>query len=297
MTLHQALSSLDIPMPEKLFSAIPAALQELTADQFTPGMFSSLRKAVEQYAGEISFTARIDAAREINECCDAFFNDTFSKACRLEHVFDSTEMDILLVKELQGGSDESRYNQSQMDRAVRFGMSTNAMQARIHALEAGKEILGHYVKIDIAGRGRTAYDNTIHPVFLALNLKEAYLLTVEIRKAFQGTPFEPLSVDISSDVYSQLSSYARDSLQAHIRDAGLDYQEAAPGELIGMREEIHDVIYFLKSGEPCILQLSDGRSFTGTLRTIKNGLVLESSDGSSVTLPEAPEDFFVSPVK
>ena len=130
-----------------------------------------------------------------------------------------------------------------------------------------------------------------------LSLKEAYLLTVEIRKTFQGTPFEPLSVDISSDVYSQLSSYARDSLQAHIRDAGLDYQEAAPGELIGMREEIHDVIYFLKSGEPCVLQLSDGRSFTGTLRTIKNGLVLESSDGSSVPLPEDTEDFFVSPAR
>lgn len=297
MTLLQALSSLDIPMPEKLSMAIPAALRDLTADQFTAAMFSSLQKFIEQYARELSFTARLDAAREINECCDAFFNSVFSKVCRLERIFDSTEMDILLIKELQGGSDESRYNQSQANRAERFGMSTNAMQARIHMLEAGKEILGHYVKIDIAGRGRTAYDNTIHPVFLPLNLKEAYFLTVEMPKAFKGTPFEQLIHDLSSDIYAQLSSYARDSLMPHIRDAGLDYKEVAPGEMINVRQEKYDAVYFLKSGEPCALHLLDGRTVIGTLRSITNGLLLESSDGSSVLLPENADDFSLSPVK
>ena len=297
MTLLQALSELNIPGKEKLISAIPQDLCDCCAVQFTPAMFSSLQKAVEHYAGEIPYTARIIAAREINKCCDAFFDYTFSKVCRLERIFDSTEMDILLIKELQGGSDESRYSQSQADRAEQFGMSTNAMQARIHALEEGKEILGHYVRINIAGRGRAAYDNTIHPVFLALNLKEAYFMTVEMEKAFKGTPFEQISKDIATDIYSQLSDYAQEGLQAHIRENGLCFQEMNPGELIPLREEKHDAVFFLKSGEPCVLHLADGRSFIGRVRLITNELVLETSDGSIVPLPEDEDCFFLMRVK
>ena len=297
MTLLQALSELDIPKKEKLMSAIPRDLCGLCADQFTPAMFSALQRTVERYAGEIPYTARISAAREINKCCDAFFDYTFSKVCRLERVFDSTEMDILLIKELQGGNDESRYSQSQADRAEQFGMSTNAIQNRIHSLEDGKEILGHYVKINIAGRGRTAYDNTIHPVFLALNLKEVYFMTVEMQKAFKGTPFEQISKDISADIYHQLSDYAQEGLQPHIRENGLHYQESSSDELIPLREEKHDAVYFLKSGELCVLHLADGRSFKGILRSITNELVLETADGSIVPLPEDEDCFFLTPAK
>ena len=285
MTLQQAIASLDIPMPDKLLSAIPADLSEKNAEQFSPAMFKKLQSAVENYAKGIAFNARLYAARELNECCDAFFNDAFSKVCRLERVFDRTELDVLLLKELQGGSDDSLYNQSQADRGVQFGMSTNAVQARIHSLEDGKEILGHYVKIGIAGRARTAYDNTIHPVFLALNLKEAYFLTVELRKAYAGTPYEELVTSLANDIYSQLSDYAKRKLQPHLESANLEYHPIEPGALIEPRMETYDAIFFLKSEIPCRLILEDGSSYVGTVQLGSSGFVLETADGTFVTLP------------
>ena len=285
MTLQQAMASMDIPMPDKLLSAIPADLSEKSAEQFSPAMFTKLQSAVENYAKGIAYNARLYAARELNECCDAFFNNAFSKVCRLERVFDRTELDVLLLKELQGGSDASLYNQSQADRGVQFGMSTNAVQARIHSLEDGKEILGHYVKIDIAGRARTAYDNTIHPVFLALNLKDAYFLTVELRKAYAGTPYEKLATSLADDIYSQLSDYAKRKLQPHLESAHLAYPLSESGAMIEPRMETYDAIFFLKSGMPCKLILEDGSSYVGTVQTGTNGFVLETADGTLVTLP------------
>ena len=285
MTLRQALSPLDIPMSDKLFSLIPSELSEKQADQFSPALFKKLQSAVENYAKGIAYDARLYAARELNECCDAFFNDSFSKVCRLERVFDRTELDILLLKELQGGSDDSLYNLSQADRGVQFGMSTNAVQTRIHSLEDGKEILGHYVKIGIAGRARAAYDNTIHPVFLALNLKEAYFLTVELRKAYTGTPYEELVTSLSDDIYSQLSDYARGKLKPHIENANLEYTPIEPGALIEPRTETLDAIFFLKSGIPCKLLLEDGSSYVGTVRAGADGFVLETADHTCVTIP------------
>ncbi len=146
MTLQQAVSSMDNPVFDRLIPIIPNEMLGKCAEQFTSEMFSSLRKGIEQYVRGTAYTARIDVAREINAFFDSFFHNDFPKACRLERIFDNTEMDILLLRELQGGSDASRYSYSQESRADRFGMSTNAMQARIHSLERGKEILGHYVK-------------------------------------------------------------------------------------------------------------------------------------------------------
>ena len=296
MLLRETLTELCFTGMDRLLRCIPAELLECDANQFTPARFTMLQKTVENHARSIPFTTRIEFAREINDTCDAFFNYTFAKVCRLDRVFDNTEMDILLLKELQGGSDDTLYDQSQADRAARFGMSTNAMQARIHSLEAGKEILGHHVKIKIDGRGRAAYDNTIHPVFLTLNLKEAYMLTVGMRKAFSGTPFENLSVEVSSDIYAQLSEYARSVLQPHIEEARLGFKAVQPGSFIDTRSESYDAIYFLKSCQPCVLCLLDGTAYTGTIRMADSGFILVAADGTSVKLPENTATYTLEPL-
>ena len=296
MPLRDALAELSFAGMDRLIRSIPAELLDCDAEHFTPALFSTMQKAVENHARSIPFTIRIEFAREINDACDAFFNFTFAKVCRLDRVFDNTEMDILLLKELQGGSDESLYYQSQSDRAARFGMSTNAMQARIHALEDGKEILGHHVKIRIDGRGRAAYDNTIHPVFLTLNLKEAYMLTVAMRKAFSGTPFEDLSVDVSSDIYAQLSEYAHSILQPHIEEAGLEYKTIQPCSLVNTRSENHDAIYFLKSCQPCVLRLLNGTAYTRNIQIKDDGFILAATDGTIIKLPENTATYTLEPL-
>lgn len=297
MILREALSSADSLVLKKLLFFVPEELLNTATDQYTTESFKALRKAVEKYARGLSFSARIKEVREINEFCDDYFNYAFPKACRLEQVFDNTEMDILLLKELQGGSDTPRYYQTQAERASQFGMSTNALQTRIHALEEGKGILGHYVKIEIDGRGRTAYDNTIHPVFCALNLKEAYFLTVELRRAFKGTPFEQLANDISADVYKQLSEYARTRLRPQIEEAGQEFEEGSTDALIDLREESRDAIFFLKSGIPCVLQLINGESYIGRIRSGDSGLELEDSAGHCIALPKDSRNYTLKPVE
>lgn len=288
MLFREALESMDNADARALAALLPTIILDSSTDQFTLSMFHELQKASEKYARNVPYTARIGFSRELNDVCDAFFAGAFGKVCRVDRIFDNTEMDILLLKELQGGSDESLYNKSQADRAVSFGMSTNAMQSRIHALEDGKEILGHHVKINIAGRRRTAYDDTIHPVFLTLNLKEAYFMTVEMRKAFAGTPFEGLSEDISTDIYSQLTDYARSVLQSHIEEAGIEYDIPRLNALTNRRPETHDAVYYLKSQELCLLLLPDGTTYTGRIRIDGNEEILLTTEGAKITLPDSP---------
>lgn len=291
MILREALNELTQTDKTSLFKNIPADLLNTEPEQFTPALFSALQKAIEKYANHIPFTSRIGCAREINEACDSFFSSTFAKVCRLDRIFDNTEMDILLLKELQGGSNEALYNQTQADRAERFGMSTNAIQARIHALEDGKEVLGHHVKINIDGRGRAAYDNTIHPIFLTLNLKEVYLLTVAMRQVFAGTAFQNLSVSVSSDIYNQLSEYARSILKPHIDEAGIEYEIPSSDKLIDIRTENRDAIYYLKSSEPCRLKLLDGTAYFGKIK-VENGFpVFVTEDGEILPLPNNPDTY------
>lgn len=130
MRLQEALNELSVPGKAGLLCTLPVELLNTETERFTATTFTSLQKAVEKYAIKIPFTARIEFAKEINDAFDAIFNCAFSKVCRIDRIFDNTEMDILLLKELQGGSSESLYEQTQADRAERFGVSTNAIPCR-----------------------------------------------------------------------------------------------------------------------------------------------------------------------
>ena len=116
-------------------------------------------------------------------------------------------------------------------------------------------------------------------------MKEAYFLTVELRKAYVGTPYEELVTSLSDDIYSQLSNYARGKLKPHIENANLEYTPNEPGALIEPRTETLDAIFFLKSGIPCKLLLEDGSSYVGTVRAGADGFVLETADQTCVTIP------------
>ena len=255
-----------------------------TVSSYTDDQFSELRESVEGYVRTILYTSRIRYATEINSYLETFFNGRFSQVCRLNSVLNSTEIDILLLKALQAGSNESLYANSQADRADQFGMSVNAIQSRIHALEDGKDILGHRVQIHIAGRGQSAYDNTIHPIFLTLNLQEVFLMTVRLKQVFSGTTFEKLADGIVGDIYSQLSDYAKDILQPHTAGLGLEAQDTQ--KPTAYRPEQMDIVYYLKSGDPCRLFTLDGTEYSGRVECRDNDFFLLTSSGNCIPIPD-----------
>ena len=284
MTLREVFLDSEQHSIRELIDHVGPQLLDRTASSYTDDYFTELREAVEGYVRTILYTSRIRYATEINKHFDTFFNGRFSQLCRLNSVLNSTEIDILLLKALQGGSNESLYANSQADRADQFGMSVNAIHSRIHALEDGKDILGHRVQIHIAGRGQTAYDNTIHPIFLTLNLQEVFLLTVRLKQVFSGTTFEKLADGIANDIYSQMSDYAKDILQPHTAGQGFETQDTK--EPTAYRPEQRDIVYYLKSGDPCRLITLDGTEYTGKVEYRDNNFFLLSSSGKRIPIPD-----------
>ncbi len=286
MTLKEALIGADDRYAFGAVRVVPADMLCLRSSEFTLETYKALRSLLEGYVRSVGFMARLEAVKSLNGVCGAFFSDRFPKLCRVEKVFDSTELDILLLKELQGGSDDALYEKTQADRADAFDMSVNAIQARIHALEDGKEILGHVAKIQIDGRGRAAYDNTIHPVFLTLNLKEANFLTVVLKQAFAGTPSENTANDISNDIYSQLSDYAKEIIDRNASEKGMTFASNDPAEKLPYRSESKDMLYFLKSGERCLVQMPDGTAYSGHIKLNGTGFIMLTDDGAEILLSE-----------
>ena len=287
-SLKQHLETSDIPAVRQAVSFIPPHLLSREASAFLPAHYNELQHALDAYARSISFLGRLAVCKDINEHLGAFFGSAFdrSKPCRLEKVFDSNEIDILLLKLLHGGSNGDLYNFSQADRAEQLGTSINALQSRIHALEDGKEILGHEIKVRTGGRGRVAYDDTVHPVFLALNMKEVYFLTIALQQLSQDSPYSDLALSVSNDIYTQLSDYAKSIIDAHAAEKGIELSASDIMHPIAYRTETHDFLYYLKSGQRCILRLLDGTSFTGTIKDDGECFFLETADGSRIPVPE-----------
>lgn len=284
MTLRDGLLQSGQHIVRQFAEHIRSDLLDQTAVSYTDDLYSKLRESIEDYVRTIHYAARIEYVIEINGFADTFFGGRFQNVCRINNVLNSTEIDILLLKALQAGSDASLYPNSQAERAEQFGMSVNAIQSRIHALEDGKDILGHHVQIRIAGRGQTAYDNTIHPVFLTLNLQEVFFLTVRLKQAFDGTEYAKIADNLANDVYSQLSDYAKGVLKPHTAD--LVFETNDIHEPVPYRQEQKDVIYYLKSGERCRLITLSGTEYTGKVVCQDNDLILLTSCGERISIPE-----------
>lgn len=288
ISLRQHIEESDIAAVRNAAAAIPQHLLELPVSDYQPFHYQELQRALDAYARSISFLGRLSVCKDINQHLDAFFGSSFerSKPCRLEKIFDSNEIDILLLKLLHGRNQDKLYDFSQADRAEQLGTSINAIQTRIHALEDGKEILGHQVQVRTGGRGRVAYDDTIHPVFLTLNMKEVYFLTIALQQLSQGTPFARLAQGLSNDIYTQLSDYAKSFIDNHAAEKAITLSSSDPMQPIHYRTEVHDLLYYLKSGQRCTMRLLNGNSFTGTVKDDGSCFYLESADGVRTIFPE-----------
>lgn len=93
-----------------------------------------------------------------------------------------------------------------------YNISSKTLKTDLNELENGTEFLGQCIKINLEmnrSDGSVGYKSTVHPVFLALNMMEAYALTAGLKKISQGTAYEHIFNDIADSIYSQLSPYGQ----------------------------------------------------------------------------------------
>ena len=244
-----------------------------------------LRKAAEDFICTICFSRRLYASKSVNNFLKTLPKIGDIKVCRTDKVFRGPELDILLLKHMQGGRDSTHIVVTQQRYADEFDMTLQAIQNRIRDLQNGKEILGHHVRIKTGGRGHASYDDTVHPVFLALNLSEVYLLTIVLKKAFCETKFEDDAGCIANDIYQQLSEYAKDRIDRQAETIGIAFEEGDPFSPIGYRYEEEGTIYFLKSGERCRLTIGD-QCFRGRIIMDELTFSMLTDNGEKIALPE-----------
>ncbi len=259
----------------------------LTMETVDGDNLSCLHSAVKDTILEKPFDEQLDALTIINDFFDPL-KDTFWKAprdrfCQYEKIFKPIDTYIRLIKYLQGGSNPGEeYQHNRFDIADKFGVSTNTIDANIRDLEDGVYILGSHIKIDLRRRVNN-YDNTVHPVFLALNLSEVYFLTVVLKKLTEKTKFNDIATVLIADIYRQLSDYAKEIIDAKASKEQISLFEKDIQEYeTGYREEKNDDLHYLsKSEEPCQLVLKSklGQPIKGKVKMVGREVVFRSDDG------------------
>lgn len=221
------------------------------------------------------FDEKEDFIRELNQFLSALgFGEHF---CSIEKFRDTSELRIKLLKLLQSGEDTETY-QSRESIANRLCMSVDALNQQIPPLKNGCYILGKKVVIPKLRARRNTYDKTIHPVFMTLNMDEVFFLTVQLRRLCAGSDSNTIAKELSYDVLSQLSNYAKEYILA--RADGISFEQR--------KETYHapyekSLTHLLKISEVCTLEFkNENAEYTGVIRIGKgnDSYYLEETNGT-----------------
>jgi hypothetical protein len=119
---------------------------------------------------------------------------------------DKRERQINLLKELHEPK-------SRTEIVNTYCINERTLRTDLSELEKGIEFLGSNIKIDIdSSKGNISYKSTVHPIFLPLNLTEAYSMTVGLKKLSRDNFYGSILDDMADYIYSQLSDYAKESI-------------------------------------------------------------------------------------
>lgn len=294
MTLGERFSNKDHYLTDRVKGKYIDDLKEKISDKnerllylefFEGNDLRELRRLIQSTILGTPYNDQLDCMRAINyffdqpdegsETDDKLW-DTGSggwRICQVDKLFTKTDTEIRLLRELQGGENirkEDGINRE--DLADLFGMSPTAMNTYLSKLKKGTDILGSKVKIE-PQHSTNKYDSTVHPVFLALNLTEVYMLTVLLKKEL-GSQAKP----VVDDIYRQLSDYARGIIDKAAKRDKVDLLEGRTvGELKGgyRKEKKTEPGYFLKTGKECEIGFKDELPLrrTGRLSWNDNGYV------------------------
>ena len=124
----------------------------------------------------------------------------------------------------------------------------------LEALRDGIEVMGTTIQITEEKKGRRKYyKSTLHPIFLPLNLTEAYALTVYMPRVIsRGNPNSQIICDIGGRVKAQLSDYALKRLfpgEDKLLEVPTELRYINDEQLARSRKGI--LMYLMKSNEPC----------------------------------------------
>lgn len=154
--------------------------------------------------------------------------------------------------------------------------SKNAVGDRRARMRDGIRIGGMGIQAEFGYRG--AFQSSVHPICLPLNLSEVYVLfdalAEYVREKDRQDPHRKTAERLAGMIKSQLSDYAKERLQARLEEMGLDeLKEIAPLFALdspsgNTRSEEADPLHwmrFVKMGIRAEVVLNDGSSVTGTI--------------------------------
>ncbi len=177
---------------------------------------NTYRKRIELLIKNKSFDYREDYQRVTN----LFFADlpvSFKgpNFVRPEQIRTKQETYVKLVKYLHGGNDTS-ISHTRGEIADRFGFDEVSLSHYITELSIGVDIFGTKIKLDNGSRvrrGNNTIEDTIHPVFLGLNISQIIFLTITIQEQAKDLNMSQQKRDEINELanlfYSQLSEYGR----------------------------------------------------------------------------------------
>lgn len=154
--------------------------------------------------------------------------------------------------------------------------SKNAIGERRARMRDGIRIGGMGIQAEFGYRG--AFQSSVHPVCLPLNLSEVYVLfdaLAEYAREKDGQdPHRKTAERLAGMIKPQLSDYAKERLQARLKEMGLDgLEEVAPLFALdspsgNARSEEADPLHwmrFVKMGVRVEVMRNDGSLVTGTI--------------------------------
>ena len=229
--------------------------------KFEGDALTKLRKLVRRVIRSAPEDVQLEYFRQLTE----FFNDadfqeihrTASgdgnterdfRVCLYDKIFTRTETQIRLLKYLQGGENPVReFMRRQSEIEKEFGLSHNGLQKNLKELQDGTDILGTHVQITLQDGNN--YDYTVHPIFLALNISELYMVTATLKEALGAR-----ADNILADIYRQLSDYAKDKFKSIAENGGMKVfdgisMEACPRAY--RKEKPEDFEHLLKTQKLC----------------------------------------------
>ena len=279
---------------------------------------TAVREVVHKYVKSLDLDKRPPMRNAIN----FFFGSCVSEwsgrgsnrqpVCMMDKCMDSTEKTIYLLKYLQGGEEPATEVQRTMqDIADHFGISNTAAGSIWGSLEYGINLLGSDIKITRRSIRGNNYDNTVHPVFLALNLTEAFFLTEVLRRVFdaltgENKRWQDTAADIAYDVRRQLSeNYCTGQMERLHKQyygdrTGVDFSKTPSGRMTkkGYRpERIDDEEVWLPEmleklnycGSHAVEMKikGDDETYTGSVHYEKGAWYFICSDGHRKKIPPA----------
>ena len=176
-----------------------------------------------------------------------------------------------------------------------FYIDERTVRSDLQQLEDGIEVLGSTIKIEKEKHGRMiSYKTTVHPVFLPLNLTEAYAMTVYLEKVIdREDPNAEIIHDISERVKTQLSDYAWDKLYPDEKRYKGNNNYLNDENLARSREGI--IGYLMKSGKKCKFIWKDKEYIGRIVPFEKYGYPYSvvTEDGTEFDAPLSEIDFII----